>query len=38
MMFAIGGRDKAGKLAFTFTTSELDFYLLSAEPGFRPAP
>lgn len=37
-MFAIGGRDKAGKLAVTFKTSELDFHLLSAEPGFRPAP
>lgn len=37
-MFAIGGRDKAGQLAFAFRTSERDVYLSSTERGFRPPP
>jgi len=37
-VFAIGGWEKDDKPAFTFKTSELNFHLLSDEPGFRPAP
>ncbi len=37
-VFAIGGWDKEDKPAFTFKTSESDFYFLSDEPGYRPAP
>jgi len=37
-VFAIGGLGEAGKPAFTFKTSEADFYFLSDEPGYRPAP
>ncbi len=37
-VFAIGGWEKDGQPAFTFKTSELNFHVLSDEPGFRPAP
>ena len=37
-VFAIGGWEHANKAAFTFKTSELDFLVLSDEPGYRPAP
>jgi predicted DNA-binding protein (MmcQ/YjbR family) len=37
-VFAIGGWEKAGNPAFTFKTSELNFYFLSDQPGYRPAP
>lgn len=37
-VFAIGGWEKIDKPAFTFKASELNFEILSDEPGFRPAP
>jgi len=37
-VLAIGGWEVAGKPAFTFKTSELDFHFLSGQPGYRPAP
>lgn len=37
-IFAIGGWEKIDKPAFTFKTSEADFFFLQEEPGFRPAP
>ncbi len=37
-VFAIGGQGKTDKLAFTFKTSELNFYFLCDQPGYRPAP
>ena len=37
-VFAIGGWHKSDNPAFTFKTSELNFEILSNEPGFRPAP
>jgi len=42
-VFAIGGwqkasLEKAGRLAFSFKTSALNFDILKDEPGFRPAP
>ena len=37
-VFAIGGWQKADKPAFTFKTSELNFYFLCDQPGYRPAP
>lgn len=37
-VFAIGGWQKDGQPAFTFKASELNFHILSEEPGFRPAP
>jgi predicted DNA-binding protein (MmcQ/YjbR family) len=37
-VFGIGGWEKDGKPAFTFKTSELNFYFLSDHPGYRPAP
>ncbi len=37
-VFAIGGWEKTDKPAYTFKTSELNFHILSDEPGFRPAP
>ncbi|MCT0249556.1 MmcQ/YjbR family DNA-binding protein [Synechococcus sp. CS-205] len=38
-VFAIGGwQHNAGSLAFTFKTSQLNYYLLSVQPGYRPAP
>ncbi len=37
-VFAIGGWSQADKPAFTFKTSESDFYYLEEKPGYRPAP
>jgi predicted DNA-binding protein (MmcQ/YjbR family) len=37
-VFAIGGMGKADKPAFTFKVSDLNFDVLSGQPGFRPAP
>lgn len=40
-VFAIGGWEKDGmdnSPAFTFKASELNFNVLSDEPGYRPAP
>ena len=37
-VFAIGGWEKAEGPAITFKTSDLNFEILSHEPGFRPAP
>ncbi len=37
-VFAIGGWEKLENPAFTFKTSEADYYFLTDEPGFRPAP
>lgn len=42
-VFAIGGwqvprLETAGRLAFSFKTSALNFDILKDEPGFRPAP
>ena len=37
-VFAIGGWEKTEKPAFTFKTSEQNYYYLSEYPGYRPAP
>jgi len=37
-VFAIGGWGDNNKPAYTFKVSESNFYFLSDEPGFRPAP
>ena len=37
-VFAIGGWEIAGKPAFTFKASELNFHFLSGQSGYRPAP
>ncbi len=37
-VFAIGGWQKADEAAVTFKVSDLNFDILSDEPGFRPAP
>ncbi|MEM9090638.1 MAG: MmcQ/YjbR family DNA-binding protein [Cyanobacteria bacterium P01_F01_bin.53] len=37
-VFAIGGWGEPDKPAFTFKVSELDFYCLGEQPGYRPAP
>lgn len=37
-VFAIGGWEKADKPAFTFKTSELNYYFLNGLDGYRPAP
>lgn len=37
-VFAIGGWEKDAEPAFVFKTSELNFHILSDEPGYRPAP
>ena len=37
-VFAMGGWEKSGGPAVTFKTSDLNFHILSEEPGFRPAP
>ncbi len=37
-VFAIAGWEKDGGPAFSFKTSELNFNILSDQPGFRPAP
>lgn len=37
-VFAIGGWEKAGRPAYTFKASELNFDFLNDQPGYRPAP
>lgn len=37
-VFAIGGWEFKEQPAFTFKVSESDFYFLSDQPGYRPAP
>ena len=37
-VFAIGGWEKIDQPAFALKTSEADFYILTEEPGIRPAP
>jgi predicted DNA-binding protein (MmcQ/YjbR family) len=37
-VFAIGGWEKSDGAAVTFKVSDLNFDVLSDEPGFRPAP
>jgi len=37
-VFAIGGWEKLEMPAYTFKTSEADFFSLQEEPGFQPAP
>ena len=37
-VFAIGGWEMHDTPAFTFKTSEADFFALQDEPGFRAAP
>ena len=37
-VFAIGGWGDGNEPAFTFKVSESNFYFLSDEPGYRPAP
>ena len=37
-VFAIGGWSDAEKPAYTFKTSESNFYMLDDRPGYRPAP
>ncbi len=37
-VFAIGGWEREEGPAVTFKTSDLNFQILSDEPGFRPAP
>ena len=37
-VFAIGSTGKDGHPAFTFKTSEQNYYFLEEKPGYRPAP
>ncbi len=37
-VFAIGGWKKDEQPAFTFKTSERNYYFLHEQPGYRPAP
>ncbi|WP_394224025.1 MmcQ/YjbR family DNA-binding protein [Alteromonas gracilis] len=37
-VFAIGNIGKEGHPAFTFKTSEQNYYFLEERPGYRPAP
>ena len=37
-VFAIGGWEKEDKPAFTFKTSEADFFFMQDQPGCRAAP
>lgn len=37
-VFAIGGWERSEGPAVTFKVSDLNFAILSEEPGFRPAP
>lgn len=37
-VFAIGSVGKNGHPAFTFKTSEQNYYFLEEKPGYRPAP
>jgi predicted DNA-binding protein (MmcQ/YjbR family) len=36
-VFAIGGWGEADKPAFSFKTTEINFYFLEQKPGYRPA-
>jgi predicted DNA-binding protein (MmcQ/YjbR family) len=37
-VFAIGGWGEGDQPAFTFKTSELNYYYLEEKPGYKPAP
>lgn len=37
-VFAIGGWGEADKPAFSFKTSEQNYYFLESKPGYKPAP
>jgi predicted DNA-binding protein (MmcQ/YjbR family) len=37
-VFAIGGWGEADRPAFSFKTSEINFYFLEQKPGYKPAP
>jgi predicted DNA-binding protein (MmcQ/YjbR family) len=37
-VFAIGTTNKLAEPAFTFKTSELNYYFLAESPGYQPAP
>ena len=37
-VFAVGGWGKANKPAFSFKTSEQNYYFLNAKSGYKPAP
>ncbi|MEM0910563.1 MAG: MmcQ/YjbR family DNA-binding protein [Pseudomonadota bacterium] len=37
-VFAIGSQKEPDKPAFTFKTSEQNYYFLEMKPGYRPAP
>ncbi len=37
-VFAIGGWGAAGRPAFSFKTSEMDFHFLEHRSGYKPAP
>ncbi|MFC3122940.1 MmcQ/YjbR family DNA-binding protein [Agaribacter flavus] len=37
-VFAIGGWEKTGTPAFTFKTSEQNYFFLQGKSGYRPAP
>lgn len=37
-VFAIGGWSKTEQPAFTFKTSDLNFYFLGEHDGYKPAP
>ncbi|BCD99824.1 MmcQ/YjbR family DNA-binding protein [Marinagarivorans cellulosilyticus] len=37
-VFAVGSRNKENMPAYSFKTSDLNFHILSDEPGYRPAP
>ncbi|GLR70315.1 MmcQ/YjbR family DNA-binding protein [Agaribacter marinus] len=37
-VFAVGGWSKENKPAFTFKTSEQNYYFLCEKDGYRPAP
>jgi len=37
-VFAIGGWQKNDQTAFTFKTSEVNYYFLQEKAGYRPAP
>jgi len=37
-VFAVGGWQNFDTPAFSFKTSEGDFYFLQDQPGYRPAP
>ena len=37
-VFVVGGWSKLEKPAFSFKTSEQNYYFLEAKPGYKPAP